>query len=106
MLTHPYHVQENTGLIAIAAFLGYLVAAVPFATLPDRFAARLTRRNNNIREAEYCIWCLVPMIFVSPAALILYGYTAEKQLHWVGFLIAVGIFQFGELPSYIMAFFL
>lgn len=105
ILIYLYLEQENTGLVAIAAFLGYLCAAVPFSTLPDRIAARLTRRNSNIREAEFRIWCLVPVVFVSPAGLILYGYTAEKQLHWVGFLVAVGIFQFGELPSYVLIFF-
>lgn len=102
MLIRLYLEKANTGLVAIAAFLGYLCAAVPFATLPERFAAGLTRRNNNIREAEYRIWCLVPVIFVSPAGLILYGYTAEKQLHWMGFLVAVGLFQFGELPLHVL----
>ncbi|KAL5587224.1 hypothetical protein FOVSG1_012360 [Fusarium oxysporum f. sp. vasinfectum] len=86
---------ENTGLIAVSAFLGYLAAAGPFSSLPDRFSARLTKKNNNIYEAEYRLWCLVVVLFVSPASLILYGYSAEKQLHWFGLVFAVGLFQFG-----------
>ncbi|KAF9782005.1 hypothetical protein IL306_011785 [Fusarium sp. DS 682] len=86
---------ENTGLVAIAAFVGYLAAAGPFSTVPDRFSAWLTRRNNNIHEAENRLWCLVVVFFVSPAAIILYGYAAEKHLHWFGLFFAVGMFQFG-----------
>ncbi|KAI1049651.1 hypothetical protein LB505_011695, partial [Fusarium chuoi] len=86
---------ENTGLVAISAFIGYLAAAGPFSTVPDRVSAWLARKNNNIHEAEYRLWCLVVVFFVSPAALILYGYSAEKQLHWIGLVFAVGLFQFG-----------
>ncbi|KAF4946365.1 hypothetical protein FSARC_14209 [Fusarium sarcochroum] len=86
---------ENTGLIAVSSFIGYLAAAGPFSTLPDRFSARLTRKNNDLYEAEYRLWCLVVVLFVSPASLILYGYSAEKQLHWFGLIFAVGLFQFG-----------
>ncbi|KAF5598951.1 hypothetical protein FPCIR_2597 [Fusarium pseudocircinatum] len=93
ILTSP--LKENTGLVAVAAFIGYLAAAGPFSSLPDRFSARLAKKNNNIYEAEYRLWCLVVVIFVSPASLILYGYSAEKQLHWFGLVFAVGLFQFG-----------
>ncbi|KAF9776960.1 hypothetical protein IL306_004784, partial [Fusarium sp. DS 682] len=86
---------ENTGLVTIAAFIGYLSAAGPFSTVPDRVSAWLTRRNNNIHEAENRLWSLAVVFFVSPAALILYGYSAGDHLHWFGLLFAVGMFQFG-----------
>ncbi|PTD07641.1 hypothetical protein FCULG_00005540 [Fusarium culmorum] len=86
---------ENTGLVAISAFIGYLLAAAPFSTVPDRVSAWLTRKNNNIHEAEYRLWCLAVVFFVSPAALILYGYCAGNHLHWFGLVFAVGMFQFG-----------
>ncbi len=37
------------------------------------------------------------MFFISPAALILYAYAAEKQLHWAALVVAVGLFQFGKI---------
>ncbi|KAH7187680.1 major facilitator superfamily domain-containing protein [Fusarium oxysporum] len=86
---------ENTGLVGISAFIGYLLAAGPFSTVPDRVSAWLTRKNNNIHEAEYRLWCLVVALFISPAALILYGYSAGNHLHWFGLVFAVGMFQFG-----------
>jgi hypothetical protein len=72
-----------------------LLAAGVFSTLPDRYAAWLTRKNNNIHEAENRLWSLIIVFFVSPAALILYGYSAEDKLHWFGLVFAVGMFQFG-----------
>ncbi|KAF5586110.1 hypothetical protein FPANT_7316 [Fusarium pseudoanthophilum] len=86
---------ENTGLVAISAFIGYLLAAGPFSTVPDRVSAWLTRRNNNIHEAEYRLWCLVVVFFIAPAALILYGYGAGNHMHWFAMVFAVGMFQFG-----------
>lgn len=81
--------------MAISSFVGYLLAAAPFSTVPDRVSAWLTRKNNNIHEAEYRLWCLAVVFFVSPAALILYGYSAGNHLHWFGLVFAVGMFQFG-----------
>ncbi|KAH8587359.1 major facilitator superfamily domain-containing protein [Bisporella sp. PMI_857] len=86
---------ENTGLVSLAALVGYFAAAGPFSTIPDRFSAYLTRRNNGIREAEFRLWCLVPVFFVSPASLILYGYAAERLMHWTALMAAIGMFQFG-----------
>ncbi len=88
--------QENTGLVSLSALVGYGAAAVFFGTLPDKFAAYKARKNRGIREAEYRLWCLVPVIFIAPASLILYGYSAERQLHWVGLVFGVGLFQFGK----------
>ncbi|KAJ9165407.1 MFS general substrate transporter [Coniochaeta hoffmannii] len=87
---------ENTGLVSLSALVGYGAAAVFFGTLPDKFAAYKARKNRGIREAEYRLWCLVPVIFIAPASLILYGYSAERQLHWVGLVFGVGLFQFGS----------
>ncbi|KAI1397127.1 major facilitator superfamily domain-containing protein [Hypoxylon fuscum] len=86
---------ENTGLVSVGAFVGYLAAAWPFSHLPDKYAAYLTRRNNGIREAEFRLYCLAIVFFVSPASLILYGYAAERQLHWSALVVATGLFQFG-----------
>ncbi|PVH68349.1 MFS general substrate transporter [Cadophora sp. DSE1049] len=86
---------ENIGLISLAGLVGYFAAAGPFSTVPDILAAFLTRRNKGIREAEFRLWCLVPVFFVSPAALILYAYSAEKHFHWAALVVAIGLFQFG-----------
>ncbi|KAF5540677.1 hypothetical protein FNAPI_10430 [Fusarium napiforme] len=87
---------ENTGLVAISGAVGFLLAAGPFGNVPDRVSAWLTRRNNNIHEAEYRLWCLVVVFFIAPAALILYGYGAGNHMHWFALVFSVGMFQFGS----------
>ncbi|TIA51148.1 MFS general substrate transporter [Aureobasidium pullulans] len=84
---------NNSGLIALANIIGYALA-VPFASSSDRIAAYLTKRNNNIREAEMRLWVLLPVCLIAPAGLILYGFTAERNLHWIGYFAGVAMTDF------------
>ncbi|KAF7193122.1 putative MFS-type transporter [Pseudocercospora fuligena] len=86
--------QENSGLIAVGSVLGYFLAA-PLIPSFDRLAAYLTRRNDDIREAEMRLGVLLPAAFVAPAGLIVYGMTAEDQLHWVGYFAGVAMCNWG-----------
>ncbi|KXT00725.1 hypothetical protein AC578_8275 [Pseudocercospora eumusae] len=86
--------QENSGLIAVGSVLGYFLAA-PLIPSFDRLAAYLTRRNDDIREAEMRLGVLLPAAFVAPAGLIVYGMTAEHQLHWVGYFAGVAMCNWG-----------
>lgn len=92
----PYHwPQENSGLIAVASALGYILA-FPFTTTSDRLAAHLTKKNGGIREAEMRLGALLPPLLISPAGLIVYGFTAQRQLHWIGYFAGVVMCQFGS----------
>lgn len=70
--------------------MGYLLA-VPFTTSSDRLAAYLTKKNNGIREAEMRLGVLIPAMFIGPASLIVYGYTAQENLHWFGYFAGVAM---------------
>ncbi|KAK4235084.1 major facilitator superfamily domain-containing protein [Achaetomium macrosporum] len=92
----PYNWSEtSSGLIAVASFLGYLLA-IPFTTSSDRLAARLTRKNNGIREAEMRLGVMLPVMFLAPAGLIVYGFAAERNLHWVAYFAGVAMCQAGS----------
>jgi hypothetical protein len=92
----PYNWSEtSSGLIAVASFLGYLLA-IPFTTSSDRLAARLTRKNNGIREAEMRLGVMLPVMFLAPAGLIVYGLAAERNLHWVAYFAGVVMCQAGS----------
>ena len=81
----PYNWSvSNSGLISIGTILGYLLA-LPFLSASDRLAARLTKKNNGIREAEMRLGVLFPALIIAPAGLILFGMAAEKNLHWVAY---------------------
>jgi hypothetical protein len=85
--------QTNTGLIAVAYIIGYGFA-IPFSPSSDRLAAYLTRKNNGIRESEMRLGVLIPAMLIGPAGLIVYGMTAERDLHWVGYFAGVAMCDF------------
>ncbi|KAL1968196.1 hypothetical protein VTN77DRAFT_2031 [Rasamsonia byssochlamydoides] len=92
----PYNWTEtNSGLIAIATVIGYLLA-LPFTSSSDRLAAHLTKKNGGIREAEMRLGVLLLPMLISPAGLIVYGMTAQKNLHWIGYFVGVVMDQFGS----------
>lgn len=88
--------QESSGNYAIASFIGYALA-VPFLSSSDRLAARLTKRNGGIREAEMRLGALIPACFVAPAGLLLYGMAAQNNLHWVAYFFGVGLLCWGAI---------
>ncbi|KAJ5909788.1 hypothetical protein N7504_004431 [Penicillium tannophilum] len=92
----PYNWSEtNSGLIAIASFIGYLIA-LPFTSSSDRLAAYRTKRNNGIREAEMRLPALFPVMLLPPAGLIVYGFTAQRNLHWIGYFAGVAMNMVGS----------
>jgi hypothetical protein len=87
----PYNWSpNNSGLIAVGTAIGYFLA-IPFTTSSDRLAARLTKKNNMIREAEMRLGVLLIPLLVGPASLVLYGYAAEKKLHWISYFVATAM---------------
>lgn len=68
---------------------------MPFAFTSDLLAARLTRRNNGIREAEMRLGVIFPAMVVAPAGLLLYGLTCQRQLHWIGYFFGVAMTNWG-----------
>ncbi|KAL4926882.1 major facilitator superfamily domain-containing protein [Aspergillus undulatus] len=87
--------QTSSGLIALATIFGFTLA-LPFTPTSDYIAAKLTKKNANIREAEMRLPALLPAIFLAPAGLLVYGLTAERKLHWTGFFAGVAMVQFGS----------
>ncbi|KAI1388557.1 putative MFS transporter [Hypoxylon trugodes] len=83
----PYNwTATNSGLFSVAAVIGYGLA-IPFTSSSDRLAAYLTKRNNGIREAEMRLGVMLPAMLIGPAGIVLYGMTAERGLHWIGFFV-------------------
>ncbi|KAL4988259.1 major facilitator superfamily domain-containing protein [Aspergillus falconensis] len=91
----PYNwPSTSSGLIAVATILGFAVA-LPFTPTSDIIAAKLTKRNFHIREAEMRLPAILPGLLLAPAGLITYGLTAENTLHWTGYFAGVAMAQCG-----------
>lgn len=91
----PYNwSQENSGLVCLGNVIGYALA-IPLLFTFDRLAAYLTKRNGDIREAEMRLGVMLPAALIAPAGLIVYGMTAERHLHWIGYFFGVAMCNWG-----------
>lgn len=86
--------QTSAGLGSLASLIGYALA-VPFTPTSDRLAAHLTKKNGHIREAEMRLGVLFPAMVIAPAGLVVYGVTAQNQLHWVGYFAGIAMVSWG-----------
>ncbi|KAI2634830.1 MFS general substrate transporter [Hypomontagnella submonticulosa] len=95
IMAPPYNWPESSsGVQSLGALLGFLIA-LPFTSSSDRLAGYLTRRNNGIREAEMRLGVMLPGMIIGPAGLVVYGLTAELNLHWIGYFFGSGMASFG-----------
>ncbi|KAK3906044.1 hypothetical protein C8A05DRAFT_41108 [Staphylotrichum tortipilum] len=89
----PYNwPQTNSGLHALATMVGF-ACAVPFLPTSDILAARLTKRNGGVREAEMRLGVLFPAVLAAPAGQVLFGIAAARDLHWICYFLAIGLTQ-------------
>ncbi|KAJ3561322.1 hypothetical protein NPX13_g8992 [Xylaria arbuscula] len=87
----PYNWPASiSGIHSVGGVLGFLLA-VPFTPTSDMLAAYLTRRNNGIREAEMRLGVMLPAMIVGPVGLVVYGLTAQLNLHWIGYFFGAGM---------------
>ncbi|KAJ8123543.1 hypothetical protein ONZ43_g540 [Nemania bipapillata] len=85
---------SSSGLQAVGSVIGFLLA-VPFTPTSDMLAAYLTRRNNGIREAEMRLGVMLPAMIVGPVGLVVYGLTAQRNLHWIGYFLGAAMSSWG-----------
>ncbi|KAI0018798.1 major facilitator superfamily domain-containing protein [Xylariomycetidae sp. FL0641] len=91
----PYNWPVSiSGIQAVGTLIGFLLA-VPFTPTSDRLAAYLTRRNNGIREAEMRLGVMLPAMIIAPIGLVVYGLTAQFNLHWIGYFMGSGLTSWG-----------
>ncbi|TGJ78910.1 hypothetical protein E0Z10_g9855 [Xylaria hypoxylon] len=87
----PYNWPTSlSGIHSVGSAIGFLLA-VPFTPTSDMLAAYLTRRNNGIREAEMRLGVMLPAMIVGPIGLVVYGLTAQLNLHWIGYFLGAGM---------------
>ncbi|KAI0410405.1 putative MFS transporter [Xylaria grammica] len=87
----PYNWPASlSGIHSAGSAIGFLLA-VPFTPTSDMLAAYLTRRNNGIREAEMRLGVMLPAMIVGPVGLVVYGLTAQLNLHWIGYFLGAGM---------------
>ncbi|KAF2398111.1 multidrug resistance protein [Trichodelitschia bisporula] len=96
-----YHFSSsNVGLaylgIGIGMFLGLGVAGVT----SDRLMRKLSARNNGVTKPEFRLPAMIPAACLIPIGLFMYGWTAEKRVHWIAPIIGTGFVGMGMITTF------
>jgi MFS family permease len=104
LLTTFYRVFQGTygfttgsvGLVFIGFGIGAAIALVVSGVISDRMLKNFTARNGGKPKPEYRLPMLFAGAFLIPISLFLYGWTADKKVHWIVPIIATGLLGMGQ----------
>ncbi|KAI9343784.1 hypothetical protein DFJ73DRAFT_778343 [Zopfochytrium polystomum] len=89
-----YHQSISvSGIQYLSLGFGFIAAGALLAPQVDKIYIRLRDKNNGVGVPEYRMPLAMPVSFLLPASLFMYGWTAEKETHWI--LPDIGIMLFG-----------
>ncbi|KAK9641787.1 hypothetical protein V6Z96_009126 [Aspergillus fumigatus] len=93
--------QGAAGLTYLGIGVGSLIGLLIFGTISDKILIYLTKQNDGVREPEFRMPPLIPGSLFVPIGLFWYGWSAEKQLHWMMPIVGTGFVGFGMLASFL-----
>ncbi|KAK5089328.1 hypothetical protein LTR70_007125 [Exophiala xenobiotica] len=89
------------GLVFLGIGIGSLLGLVLFGTFSDRLLKRLTARNGTGEmKPEYRLPPLIPGSLFIPIGFFWYGWSVEKQVHWIMGIIGTLWVGFGMLATF------
>jgi hypothetical protein len=97
-----YHFSDGTiGLIYLGSGVGSLFGLVFCAAVSDRLVAHLTKRNGGVAKPEYRIPAMFVGSVIVPIGLFLYGWTADKKVHWMAPIVGTALVSFGLFAIFV-----
>lgn len=91
----------SVGLTYLGAGIGAFFGLFFCGAVSDRLVAALTKRNGGIAKPEYRL----PVMFIGallvPLGLFLYGWTADKKVHWIVPIIGTWFLGAGMFGIYV-----
>ncbi|EAW12401.1 MFS transporter [Aspergillus clavatus NRRL 1] len=100
-MTNYHFSQGAAGLTYLGIGIGSLVGLLVFGSVSDRILIYLTKRNNGVAEPEFRMPPLIPGSLFVPIGLFWYGWSVERQLHWMIPIIGTGFVGFGILAAFL-----
>lgn len=89
-----YHFSVNiSGLMYIPLGLGFFFGTIFFLIVIEHTYMKLTKKNGGVPKPEFRLPWLVCSGIGIPIGLVWYGWSAQKQLHWI--MPCIGLFIFG-----------
>lgn len=81
--------------------LGSFVGLIIFGALSDRILKSLTAKSGTGEmKPEYRLPPLIPAALIIPIGLFWYGWSVDKQIHWIMGIIGTGFVGLGMLGSF------
>ncbi|CAH0047150.1 unnamed protein product [Clonostachys solani] len=90
----------SIGLTYIGSGVGSILGLALSGGLSDRLMRRLTARNGGEPKPEYRLPTMIIASFFVPLGLFVYGWTAEKNLHWILPIVGMGFLGFGMMCAF------
>lgn len=91
---------QHTGLVYLGVGVGSLIGLVLCGALSDRVVALLVKVNGGKAQPEYRLPTMVIGAFLVPAGLFWYGWTAERQEHWILPIVGTSFLGVGMVIAY------
>ncbi|KAL4917692.1 major facilitator superfamily domain-containing protein [Aspergillus aurantiobrunneus] len=88
------------GLNYISLGIGFWLGSQICAPLNDRIYRCLKARNGGVGKPEFRVPLLSVAAFLTPAGLFIYGWTGEKQVHWIAPNIGAAMFGMGTIVTF------
>ncbi|GAA5827948.1 hypothetical protein JCM11251_005660 [Rhodosporidiobolus azoricus] len=85
----------TAGLPYIGLGIGFLSSAFTAATFQDRIYKALSKRYGSNGEPEYRLVITQIGMLIFPAGLLIWGWTAQNETHWMGPIVGMCIFAYG-----------
>ncbi|KDR79409.1 hypothetical protein GALMADRAFT_137247 [Galerina marginata CBS 339.88] len=105
IFSHVYHEGPGIGgLHYIALGIGLTLSSQFNARFMDKVYLRLKKKNGEVGEPEFRILTMLPGTFCLPIGLLVSGWAAQNNLHWIGIaLVGAGlILVFQSIQTYVV----
>ncbi|TVY15307.1 Efflux pump radE [Lachnellula arida] len=91
------------GLVYLGSGIGSMLGLLFCGGISDRLVKRLTKRNGGSAKPEYRLPAMFAGAVIVPLGLFMYGWTADKKVHWIVPIIGVGVIGFGLFAIFMPA---
>ena len=88
----------TVGLTFLGIGIGMLGGLLAFGTISDKFVKKKAAEGE--MKPEYRLPPMIPGAFFIPAGLFIYGWTAEKHVHWIVPIIGTSFVGIGLLATF------
>jgi MFS family permease len=90
-----YYSDAAVGIMNVPTLIGACIGCIYGGWFSDLFVTWMAKRNNNIFEAEQRLWLMLPVAFIGPAGLMLFGIGSDKGWNWPWPYVGLGFIGFG-----------